>query len=466
MKLDGTPLLFGLLFWFVGLSSWLTITSLFNELSLMVTALPEKYQLFSYLALIIQLANVVPLIYTVCIPRAYKTRIFIEYAGYIVILFSFVSMVLMAFCYSDTMLIFHQQHSVMLFIATFCASICDCMTSLIYWPWISSYPSQFISYLSAGEVSSGILASILIWSQQLNKDFVSDATRFSVKTYLLLIASLLPLSLVAFCILNKLLKNGYFETQEDWIAVKSDSDSQNLQNRDHRINQTDQHIDDSSCCYCFGTDFLRLFACCKRDNSSPFLLKGGGGREYKSIKWVCLIGLISAVQNGVIPSIASYALIQFNESVYVYAMTLSNLLRPLMAISTAYYPNLLINAKSITISCIGWILCVGYILCSAVRVNAVSQNNLFHRVLVVVIFVLCQTLITLSKTCIIMMVKKEFMLQSRSLIEINIDLKTVWDRQLGGVMERIGLGIQIGSFVGATTLFILINLIPVQLFQS
>ena len=50
--------IFSFLFWLVGLSSWITITGLFNELSLMVKDLPEGFEIWSYITLISMSKNI------------------------------------------------------------------------------------------------------------------------------------------------------------------------------------------------------------------------------------------------------------------------------------------------------------------------------------------------------------------------------------------------------------------------
>ena len=464
-----TTWLFGFLFWLVGLSSWMTITALFSELSLMMRALPEKFNIFSDLALIIQLANIVPLIYTLCIPKHLKTSRFVANTGYLIISFSFLSMLLMAYHYEDTLPLFSQPRSIILFILTFAASTCDCMTSLIYWRWVSSYPSQYIAFLSAGEPSSGIVAAILIWTQQFGIDLDSETPRFSVRTYLLIIACILPVSFGAFKVLNVSLRRGYFETERDWIVSKDDNTNDEGQKEGlYSISKTESQRNESTTIPIVHMESEQLINRSSKSsfNSSFSELWKYGLRKYQNVHWVLVIGLISAVQNGAVPSLSSFALIPFDDgAVYVYAVAISNLLKPSMAILTAYYPNLLITLQSIIGFCIGWTVCLIYILYVALQSpTPLGQYNAWCMSLIVVAFVLCNVLLTLSKTCVIMMVKKEFMSQSRLIHRIQ--LKTIWDRQIGGVMERVGLGIQFGSFIGALTFFILMNVIPITLFHS
>ena len=194
----------GILFWFVGLSSWITINSLFNELSLMVDTLPEGWQLGTYLAIIIQIANIAPLIYSL-VPKAVKTDKVIVNVAYTTIIFSGCCMILVGLFWDKTA----GNHSVALLASAFGTSMCDCMTSVIFWVFVSWYPSKYISILAMGESSSGIVSSILIWIQQIDTN--KNNPRFSVSTYFYLISLTFPLSLISMFCLVQMLKKDYFQ---------------------------------------------------------------------------------------------------------------------------------------------------------------------------------------------------------------------------------------------------------------
>eukprot|EP01083_Nonionella_stella_P129476 392881_1 len=132
-----------------------------------------------------------------------------------------------------------------------------------------------------------------------------------------------------------------------------------------------------------------------------------------------------------------------------------------------YFPTKLITNEAIIMCCVCWSVCMVYIFCIALQSpHPIGKEDRLYIALIIMVFVLCRVMLTLSKTCVIMMVKKEFMIESRSLSQVDLNLQIIWDRQIGGVMERIGVGIQLGSFVGALFFFSLINEIPFTIFRD
>ena len=78
--------------------------------------------------------------------------------------------------------------------------------------------------LSAGESSSGIIASILIWGQSIGTS--TSSPRFSVAVYFIIISCIFPLSFYAFWHLKYKLDNKFFDKTEDWIHTASNQDLQ------------------------------------------------------------------------------------------------------------------------------------------------------------------------------------------------------------------------------------------------
>eukprot|EP01083_Nonionella_stella_P270732 916921_1 len=264
------------LFWLLGISSWIDITGLFNELLLMVNDLSEGYEIWSYITLIIQLANIGPLIYGL-IPTRYKTQKFVIITGYFIFGISFFSMIIMCLFWDTQTLIFGSKRSVILFITTFGASLCDCMTSIIFWVFVSWFPTQYMTALSAGESSSGIISAILIWIQQLNRS--NDNPRYSVSIYIFCIAIFIPLSAISFFILLKFSNKGYFINAIDRIASVKKHKTVEIVGGSH----SDEHSEDI----------------CNDNVCSGYW------------HWIIMISVLSGIQNGMIPSISSFALVPY-----------------------------------------------------------------------------------------------------------------------------------------------------------
>ncbi len=174
-----------------GTGAWITINGLFSELPLIIDSLPESWAAASYITLIIQLANVGPLIYI-----AFQRKITLRAANVVVLMTGAVSMLLMAFFWDATA---GTNHSVALFVLTFAASIADCTTSLIFWPFVSLFDRHYISALTAGEGLSGLLASSATWIQNSPE----HGLLFSPAWYFAILALLLLFSLAAFFALER-----------------------------------------------------------------------------------------------------------------------------------------------------------------------------------------------------------------------------------------------------------------------
>eukprot|EP01084_Bolivina_argentea_P053162 97605_1 len=189
-----TKCVISLLFYILGLSCWITVIGVFSELSLMQSHITEGYEIWSWLALIIQLGAIGPLIYSL-IPQTYKSQTFVITCGYFIFLFSFMSMLIMVLFWDFQVYIFHQNCSLILYITVFITSICNTMTCIIFFIFVSYFDTKYISKFSSGISSAGFVCSVLLYIQQLNRQ--DNNLRFSVEIYLLCISLVLPISCIA-----------------------------------------------------------------------------------------------------------------------------------------------------------------------------------------------------------------------------------------------------------------------------
>lgn len=177
-----------------GIGAWVTINGLFSELPLIVNDLPEGWAAASYLTLVIQIANIGPLVYVLL-----QRRVSLFSANVAVLLIGVVSMVLLSFLWDSTAHVAGARHSVALIVLSFTASLADCTTSLLFWPFVARFPARYAVALSTGEGISGLLAAALTWIQNAP----SDGLLFSPAVYFVLLAAMLLASLVAFLVLHR-----------------------------------------------------------------------------------------------------------------------------------------------------------------------------------------------------------------------------------------------------------------------
>lgn len=174
----------GILWFLVGLASWLTINSLFAEMVLLIKHLPEGWKLYSYLTIIIQFGNIGPIVAGVLGPKYYS------HISIVIVLIGICSMTGMACLWESVWL----GHSVFLFLFTFTASFADCTSSVTFWTLSSYADPGVVVWLSGGESSTSLIANILSLSQNPG----ADEPRFSPFWFFMANAAILAISLWAF----------------------------------------------------------------------------------------------------------------------------------------------------------------------------------------------------------------------------------------------------------------------------
>ncbi|ETO19653.1 G protein-coupled receptor [Reticulomyxa filosa] len=364
---------------------------------------------------------------------------------------------------------------------------------------VKRYPSQYISMLSSGENSSGLITSILIWIQQLG----TSSLRYSVGVYFILLSPIFISTLIGVSLLYRYLKQGYFADQMDWISISTaynDSGFKGYEN-DSTIAKLSQNessrIGTPSNPFAIaqamrptesGTeDTLALSLTLMDDTSRETKLEILSNTAFQSdaqqsnqkmSQSLCLVmlGILSGIQNGMLASIGSYALLPYGNKVYVTSYTTSNLVSPLMAFATAYFPGFFVKKVFIITAFAGMCITSAYILLQAwLSPTPWLMANGTGGIIVTIVYVSCIICITLCKTSIILLVKNYYNLEKERLvsqidivkskhnellmqsfqrkIESHLQLCEV---ELHKSMERIGIIIQVGSFFGAILFFLLV----------
>ena len=205
-----------------GLSSWLAINGLWAEMPALVPVLPEGDRLPSMIVVIIQLANVGPLIYLVitlvagCVK---KKRVNLEVPAVIVIiLLGIISCVLLAIFWDHTSVLLNKMRSVPLLVLSFFLALVDCMSTIVYIPYMERFPDKYISALFMGEGFGSLLPSLAALIQGSykagdtnNSTNVTNTSNsddngllFSVDVFFVLLALMTAVSGVGFVLLNRL----------------------------------------------------------------------------------------------------------------------------------------------------------------------------------------------------------------------------------------------------------------------
>uniref|UniRef100_A0A5F9CB92 Riboflavin transporter n=1 Tax=Oryctolagus cuniculus TaxID=9986 RepID=A0A5F9CB92_RABIT len=147
-----------------GMGSWVAINGLWVELPLLVTELPEAWNLPSYLTVIIQLANIGPLLVTLL--HRFRPGCLSEVPVILAVLgLGTVTCVLMAFLWNVTSWVQGGRHSVAFMVLTFCLALVDCTSSVTFLPFMSRLPASYLTTFFVGEGLSGLLPALVALAQ-------------------------------------------------------------------------------------------------------------------------------------------------------------------------------------------------------------------------------------------------------------------------------------------------------------
>ena len=161
-----------------GLGSWIAVNGLWVELPILVKFAPEKWDLPSYLTVIVQLANVGPLAYSIgnhFAPRSISEKPVVL----LIVLIGSVSCALLAFFWNKTSFVGGVEHSTALLVLSFCLAIVDCTSSVVFLTFMGLFPSSYMSALFVGETMSGMLPSFVALGQGVAKGSSASCNKTS-----------------------------------------------------------------------------------------------------------------------------------------------------------------------------------------------------------------------------------------------------------------------------------------------
>ena len=300
-----------------GLGSWIAVNGLWVELPVLVKYAPEQWSLPSYLTIIIQLANVGPVMYA--LGNRFAPRLVHEKSTILsIVLVGAVACVLLALYWDETSPVGGEQHSTVLFILSFCLALVDCTSSLVFLTFMSTFPSSYMSALFVGETSSGLLPAFVALAQGIHSgstncsknatdsksQFISQL-RFAPEGFFFFLFAIMVVCGMAFLALNYLPVAKRQHVRESRIKTTgySNSATQPLFDDTTRSLYQSSSTSDSTPQDSYMTDQSsnsRIFSWC----------------EVNILFLLCIQTWINCLSNGVLPSIQAYACMPYGDKTY------------------------------------------------------------------------------------------------------------------------------------------------------
>ncbi|XP_027750728.1 solute carrier family 52, riboflavin transporter, member 3 [Empidonax traillii] len=422
-----------------GTGSWVAVNGLWVEVPLLVTVLPEQWDLPSYITIIIQMANVGPLFVTLM--NRFRPGLLKEVAViYVIVSVGVIASFLLSFLWNHTSVIAGKSHSVAFLILTFFLSLVDCTSSVTFLPFMMQLQPQYTTTFFIGEGLSGLIPALIALGQgsgmsrcanvsnEANITTGNESTTFQLETqylpanfstfvFFLLMTAMMLTCLLAF----------FFLTRQPKVWELS---QQQLFPSNIMLNSFDQILDEAA-----DSQLNSRCSCSKDPKGAGDILPEVSYSLTKLTFIYLLIAWVSSLTNGVLPSVQSYSCLPYGHTTYHLAATLSSVANPLACIVAMFLP-------SRSLSLMGFLTVAGtgfgaYNMAIAVMSPCpLLQQSQWGDAIIVLSWVLFTGTLTYVK------VMAGVILRSRSRGAL------VWY----GVLE------QLGSLLGALLMFPLVNI--------
>lgn len=319
-----------------GLGSWVAVNGLWVELPLIVNTLPEGWELPSYLTVIIQLANLGPLLVTLThklCPGRLKERIVI----YSILSIGVVSCILLAFFWNKTTIIAGASHSTAFFIITFFLSLVDCTSSVTFLPFMMQLPAKYITTYFIGEGLSGFIPGIVALGQGVGISKCVNSTagnhtegntwllqtehllpNFSPQVFFFFLAAMMCISMAAFIGLNRLPRT-YELSTENLVPDAAASVSSGLDNPGAETDGEGLKGDKAA-----------------EDRPRP------ANQKHTTCQLIFIYFLVvwvNASTNGLLPSVQTYSCMPYGNLAYHLSATLSSMANPVACTIAMFFQN-------------------------------------------------------------------------------------------------------------------------------
>ncbi|KFO34472.1 solute carrier family 52, riboflavin transporter, member 3 isoform X2 [Fukomys damarensis] len=438
-----------------GMGSWVAINGLWVELPLLVTELPEGWYLPSYLTVVIQLANIGPLLVTLL--HRFRPGCLSEVPIiFIILTVGIIACILFAFLWNMTSRVLNGHHSVAFIILTFFLALVDCTSSVTFLPFMSRLPSYYLTTYFVGEGFSGLLPALVALAQGsgittcVNVTDSVDATsspvttsetqgpgrptvwtpashlesrylpaRFSPLVFFLLLAGMMGFCLLAFFLLQRQSRAQQGSIED---LLQSQVTLHSIRPQQERDAGPLDPAENNK-----GKGHLEEKAATLRPVQLAFIYT--------------LVAFVNALTNGVLPSVQTYSCLSYGPITYHLSATLSSVASPLACFLSIFLPS-----RSLPFLGVITVLGTGfgaYNMAMAVMSPCpLLQGHLGGEVLIVISWVLFTACLSYIKVMLGVILRD----QSRSAL--------VW----------CGAAVQLGSLIGALLMFPLVNVL--RLFVS
>ncbi|XP_054620507.1 solute carrier family 52, riboflavin transporter, member 2 [Dunckerocampus dactyliophorus] len=403
------------------MGSWISVNSLWVELPVIVRGLPEEWKLPAYLSVLIAFGNLGPIAVTVthhCAPGRLNERLIIHFIQALAV----VASALLAIFWAQKVVVAGEERSVPFLLFTFVLSLVCCTSNVTFLPFMFHYPPQYIRTFFIGQGLSALFPCVVALGQGVGKLKCQSVNgtmqphyfkeRFPAQNFFWFLFIMLCVSALSFLALTR---RPAEVSQQDApqshdassTPVKSEDENHPLSNGELQVSEEQVQLQEPSPAQTFWT--------------------------MHNIYLLALLAVSNALTNGILPSIQSYSCLPYGIMTFHLSVVLGNIANPL-----ACFIAMFVVLRSLTglgcLSLAGGVF-AAYLMALAVLSPCPPLLNAAGSALVVISWIIFTGLFSYLKVVI-----------GTLLHEVG-HAALLW----------CGISIQVGSLVGALTMFPLVN---------
>ncbi|XP_037548811.1 riboflavin transporter 2 [Nematolebias whitei] len=417
----------------LGMGSWVSINGLWVELPLIVSQVPEGWYLPSYLSVLIQMANVGPLLVTLM--HRFRPGSLNEAAIiYMIIGLGTVASFLLGFFWKETVLVAGVPRSVALLVLTFFLAVVDCTSSVTFLPFMTRLRPQYLTTYFIGEGLSGLLPALVALiqgvgvvncinsTQSLNQTSNGSApdelqaqyqpANFSSEVFFFFLSAMMLVSLVAFLLLN----------HHPSVAREHPTNRYtNQDNRHKRGKGAEQR------------PMIGPFGSPTQKRRSSF---GSGSYSWTQVVYIFVVlAWVNALTNTVLPSVQSYSCMPYGNKAYHLSAALAAVSNPV-----ACFVAMFISVRSLM----------------SLGVLTLTGSGVGAYIMATAVLSPCPLLVHKTSGAALMVLSWIVFVLSLSYVKVMIGL--ILRDEGHSALVWCGAVVQLGSLLGAVTMFPLVSI--------
>ncbi|XP_058475669.1 solute carrier family 52, riboflavin transporter, member 2 [Solea solea] len=409
------------------MGSWVSVNSLWVELPVVVSVLPEGWNLPAYLSVLIAFGNLGPIAVTVmhhCAPGRLNERLVIHCIQVLAV----VASTLLAVFWSHTVMIVGEERSLPFLLFTFVLSFVCCTSTVTFLPFMFRYPPQFIRTFFIGQGLSALFPCIVALGQGVGKlecktvngtvkpEYLKES--FPAQNFFWFLFVMLSISALSFFALTK----RQTEYRPEALPQESDSaeelknghENHPLNNGGPPVSQEEQQV--------------------QREEQPP----AQNFWTLRNIYLLALLAISNALTNGVLPSVQSYTCLPYGTMTFHLSVVFGNLANPLACFLAMFFVLRTSSGLGI-VSLAGGVFAVYLLALAGLSPCPPLLGNPAGVALVVISWILFTGFFSYLKVVI----------------------GTLLHEEGHAALLWCGIAIQAGSLIGAVTMFPLINVYQV-----